>query len=93
MKLSECNTKQKKAFVNIKHAANDLLGGFENTLLDYSPEEDEYKRAKAILENHDKLVELLYMNATSAIYDSGYCCFDKETCRKELRDINFCGKQ
>lgn len=27
--------RQKKAFYNIRWAANDLLGGLENTLLDY----------------------------------------------------------
>ena len=35
MKVSEMNQIQKKAFYNIKYAANDLLGGLENTLLDY----------------------------------------------------------
>ena len=39
MKVSEMNAREKKAFYNIKHAANDLLGGLENTLLDYAPDE------------------------------------------------------
>lgn len=32
--------RQKKAFYNIKWAANDLLGGLENTLLDYPEDSD-----------------------------------------------------
>lgn len=92
MKVSEMNAREKKAFYNIKHAANDLLGGLENTLLDYSEDEEEYKSAKATLENHDLLVKELYGMATTAIYDDGCCCFNTAVVNKELRDINFCGK-
>ena len=31
--------------------------------------------------------------ATTAIYGDGYCCFNPATVQKELRDINFCGKE
>ena len=92
MKVSEMNQREKKAFYNIKHAANDLLGGLENTLLDYGQDEDEYKRAKALLGDHEALVKELYEIATTAIYGNGYCCFNPATVQKELRDINFCGK-
>lgn len=37
MKVSEMNATQKKAYFNIKHAANDLLGGLENTMMDNAP--------------------------------------------------------
>ena len=93
MKPSEMNQRERKAFYNIKHAANDLLGGLENTLLDYGKEEDEYKRAKALLANHEALVKELYEMATTAIYGDGYCCFNPATVKKELRDINFCGTE
>ena len=93
MKFNEMNAREKKAFLNIKHAANDLLGGLENTLQDYAEDEDEYKNAKAQLEDHKGLVEQLYHMATTAIYDDGYCCFNPATVKKELRDINFCGKE
>lgn len=92
MKVSEMNQREKKAFYNIKHAANNLLGGLENTLLDYEENEPEYISAKALLENHDRLVTELYEMATTAIYGEGYCCFNPAAVQKELRDINFCGK-
>lgn len=93
MKLSEMNARQRKAFINIAHAANWILGGLENNLEDYSPEDEEYKEAKALLNDHNKLVELLYKSATTQIYGEGSVCFNKATVEKELRDINFCGKE
>lgn len=92
MRVSEMNARQKKAFYNIKYAAHDLLGGLENTLLDYPENSEEYKRANALLNNHDALVRLLYCNATSAVYDEGVVWFD-ESAKKFIRDINFCGKE
>lgn len=89
----DMDVRKKKALLNIKHAANDLLGGLENTMLDYEEDEDEYKRAKAFLGNHEKLVEELYDMAINAIYGDGYCCFNEVSVRKELRDIRFCGKE
>lgn len=92
MKLSECNQRQKKAFKNIKYAANDLIGGLENTLLDY-PEDHEYHiSAKNLLNNHELLVQRLYENATSAYYEEGFCGFGKAY-QSYIRDINFCGKE
>ena len=85
------NERQKKAFYNIKWAANDLLGGLENTMLDYGKDEDEYKKAEAFLNDHEALVKMLYNMATTAIYGEGFCCFNPNTVAKELRDINFCG--
>lgn len=93
MKVSEMNARQKKAFFNIKHAANDLLGGLENTMLDNGKDTDEYKSAAALLNDHDRLVKTLYANATTAIYGDGFCCFNPATVQKELRDINFCGTE
>ena len=87
------NAREKKAFCNIKYAANDLLGGLENTLMDEPNDSEEYKSAKALLDNHDALVRELYGMATTAIYGEGFCCFNPSTVRKELRDINFCGKE
>ena len=53
MKYAECNARQKKAFKNIYHASNWLLGGLENTMLDNPEGSEEYERAKAALANHD----------------------------------------
>ena len=92
MKVSEMNARQKKAFYNIYWAANDLLGGLENTLLDYSEDSEEYKSAEALLKDHDRLVKNLYEMATTAVYGEGFCGFGKKY-QMEIRDINFCGKE
>ena len=93
MKVADMNARQKKAYFNIKHAANDLLGGLENTMMDNAPGSEEYERAKRDLANHAGLVGQLYTMATTAIYGDGYCCFNPQTVEKELREINFCGRE
>lgn len=93
MKVTEMNAREKKAFFNIKHAANDLIGGLENTLWDTEENSEEHKSAEAKLADHEGLVKELYEMATTAIYGDGYCCFDKAACQRELRDINFCGTE
>ena len=92
MKVADMNKRQKKAFYNIKHAANDLLGGLENTLLDYSKDSEEYREAKALLDNHNELVKELYNCATTAVYSDGAVWFGKSA-EMYIRDINFCGKE
>ena len=93
MKVAEMNQRQRKAFYNIKWAANDLLGGLENAMMDNEPGSDEYEEAKKALADHEELVKTLYSMATTAIYGEGYCCFNPRTVKMELRDINFCGKE
>lgn len=93
MKVSEMDATQRKAYFNIKHAANDLLGGLENTMMDEAPESEEYQSAKRMLEDHERLVKELYVMATTAIYGDGYCCFNPQTVEKELSEINFCGRE
>lgn len=92
MKVADMNERQKKAYYNIKHAANDLLGGLENTLLDYSKDSEEYREAKALLDDHDALVKELYCYATTAVYSEGAVWFGKSA-EMYIRDINFCGKE
>ena len=92
MKVSEMNERQKRAFHNIYWAAQHLLGGLENTLLDYSEDSDDYKSAEALLKNHKELVNRLYEMATTAVYGEGFCGFGKRH-QMEIRDINFCGKE
>lgn len=91
MKYAEMNEKQKKAFRNIYHAANWLVGGLENTLLDYEEDSSEYKSAYERLHNHDGLVDELYDMATTDIYEDGGCFFGKQA-ERFLKDIRFCGK-
>lgn len=91
MKVSEMSLRQRKAFYNIKYAANDLLGGLENTLLDYPKDSEEYRSAKALLSDHRRLVNILYHMSTTAVYSEGSCWFDRDA-KMFIRDINFCGK-
>lgn len=92
MKVSEMSETQKKAYRNICNAANDLIGGFENTLLDNSPNSKEYKNAKEFLTDHKSLVNELYRQATTAIFTGDACIFNTNVVSKLLREINFCGK-
>ena len=92
MKFSEMNVRQQKAFRNIKYAADDLLGGLENTLLDYDEDSEEYINAKRLLSNHSELVNQLYKRATTELYGPGFCGFGREA-QMVIRDINFCGKE
>jgi len=91
MKISEMNARQKKAFYNIKHAANWLLGGLENAMLDNAEGTEEYENARAALADHEGLVNTLYDMATTDLYDEGSCCFNAAAA-SYLKDIRFCGK-
>ena len=92
MKVSEMNYRQKKAFYNIYHASNWLLGGLENALLDNPEGSEEYENAKAALADHDGLVNELYRMATTELYNDGSCCFNANAA-SYLKDIRFCGKE
>ena len=91
MKFAECNARQKKAYANIYHAANWLIGGLENTLADHGKDDPEYKSAEARLADHDGLVAELYEAATTDLYGDGFCEWGIAV-DKFLRDIRFCGK-
>lgn len=92
MKYSECDARQKKAYKNIKYCAEDLVGCLENTMYDNPEDSEEYKNAKATLEDHDALAEQLYQNAVSAKYEEG-CCWFGSSVELYLRDVRFCGKE
>ena len=91
MKYADCNTRQKKAFRNILHACNWLLGGLENTMLDNPENSEEYQSAKAQLADHEGLVNELYRMATTDVYDDGSCYFGQAAV-SYVKDIRFCGK-
>lgn len=91
MKYADCNARQKKAFRNILHASNWLLGGLENAMLDNPEDSEEYQSAKAQLADHNGLVTELYRMATTEVYDEGSCCFSNAAA-SYLKDIRFCGK-
>lgn len=93
MKYSEMNQKQQRAVRNIKYASNDIIGGLENTLLDYDEQSQEYINAYELLHNHEALVETIYKQGTTCLCGENYVCFDKRTCKEFLREINFCGTE
>lgn len=92
MKVADMNARQKKAFYNIYWAAQHLLGGLENTLLDYSEDSEEYKSADATLKDHKLLVDTLYEMSTTAVYGEGFCGFGTKH-QMDILDIRFCGKE
>lgn len=88
MKIKDMNARQKRAYYNIYHASNWLLGGLENALSDYPKDSDDYKEAEEMLNNHSRLVETLYTMAIANCYAEGNCWFDASW----IKDIKFCGK-
>ena len=61
MKLSEMNKHQKEAFRWISSVMSEYIGGYENTLLDYREEDEEYKEAKELLSKpRAELAEIIY---------------------------------
>lgn len=60
MKLSEMNSNQRMAFEIAAEATDNYIGGWENTMLDYDPDSEDYKLAKEALSySHDELVEII----------------------------------
>lgn len=57
---------------NIHHAANEYIGGLENTLYDYAETDEEYINAKGSLADHDLLVDMIYDMSVSGTFDDGY---------------------
>ena len=88
MKYADCNARQKKAYRNIYHASNWLLGGLENTMLDNAEGTEEHENAKATLADHDGLVAELYRMATTDIYDDGSCCFSQAAAMRTPRSLS-----
>ena len=60
---------------NIHHCANYTLGGLENVLLDYDETDEEYKKARAKLNDHNYLVDLIYDCSVTELYSPGKVLF------------------
>lgn len=68
----EMNNHEKQVNTLISRAVSEIIGGYENTLLDYMEEDEEYKKAQDIL-NHDTLFDMIYdyvMNESASNYAS-----------------------
>ena len=73
MKRSEMNVHQKAMFDLMAEIMEEYIGGYENVLLDYSEEEEEYERAKAFLGmGHDKMKEFFYNEVMLACKSGTY---------------------
>ena len=59
MKASEMTPRQRKALSAVRKAARNIAA-FENTLLDYPPESEEYKNAKGFLLNGEAIKHEIY---------------------------------
>jgi len=92
MKFSEMDTRQQKAFLNIKYAACDLIGGLENNMSDYPEDSQEYKGSAEALADHEYLVSEIYREATTNVYGPG-SVFTGSGAQSIIKDIRFCGKE
>lgn len=91
MKLSECNARQRKVYLNVYYAAGQIIGGLENTMEDNGKDSEEYKSAEAQLKDHAGLVDYIYNEAISTIYGDGFCQWGGNA-KQYMRDVRFCGK-
>ena len=80
MKFSEMNNRQQIASRLAWEVCGDIVGGLENTLLDFDPEEKEYKNAEKMLKDHDSLVEMIYDDVMM------------DTDKSHLKHLRFVGK-
>ena len=80
---------EKLARRNIQYAINFELGGYENVLLDYPEDSDDYRAAKRFLADHDSVVKYVYDCAVSSFYVEGGVFTDTRI----LAQIKFLGKK
>lgn len=61
MKVSEMNTHERLAFELVCDAMSEMIGGYENTMMDYPADSEDYIRAKDFLESgHQALEDEIY---------------------------------
>ena len=92
MKYSECDARQKKAWTNIKWAANDFIFGVMNTCLDNPKDCEEYQNSLATLKDLQVLKDIVYHEATTNVYREGSVYFGSQAAAM-VKDIRFCGKE
>lgn len=80
MKFSEMSYRQKLATKFALESCGWVVGGYENAMMDYSEDTEEYQSAKAALANHDELVREIYDHLMSYT-EAGY-----------LKHLRFVGK-
>lgn len=85
-------SKEDRAKNNIHHAANWIIGGYENTMMDYAENTEEYQSAREALLDTNSLKEEIYQAATTEIYEEGFCGWGRDA-PKILKDIRLLGKE
>ena len=80
---------EKLARKNIQNCINFELGGYENALLDYPKDSDDYRVAKIFLADHDAVVKYVYDCAVSSFYVEGGVFTDTRI----IAQIKFLGKE
>ena len=80
---------EKLARKNIQTCINFELGGWENVLLDYPEDSDDYRVAKRFLADHDAVVKYVYGCAVSSFYVEGGVFTDTRI----IAQIKFLGKE
>ena len=81
MKISEMNKHQREAFRCVCEASGEYIGGWENTMLDYPEDHEEYKNAQTVLSRtHEELVDDIYQMVMA------------ESDKGVLRHLRFAGK-
>ena len=83
MKYAEMNDRQKRVFMAVLGAANDIVGGLENTILDNAEGTEEHKNAKEALADHASLAVAIYDMVING---------KTGTELVSIRDVRFCGK-
>lgn len=91
MKFRECDQRQKKAWKNVKYAASDYIFGLMNGCLDNPKDSDAYKDYMDTLSNLPYLINVVYAEAITNVYDEGSCSFGVGAAAF-IKDIRFCGK-
>ena len=80
---------EKLARRNTQNCINFELGGYENALLDYPKDSDDYRVAKMFLADHDAVVRYVYDCAVSSFYVEGGVFTDTRI----IAQIKFLGKK
>ena len=81
--------REKLARKNIQNCINFEIGGYENVLLDYPEDDEEYIEAKKFLADHNEIVQYIYQCAVTDMYVEGGVFTDT----KLISQIRFLGKE
>lgn len=90
--FKDMNAKERKAYKNIDNAAIDHIYGLENGCFDTDKGSEEYNGYYEQLNDLEGLIEYVYNEAISAVYEKG-CTYGGAAAQAYIKDIRFCGKE